>query len=76
LRVYFDGKVEAAPDSTNIDQRTCTSSHGHDLTSLYKMYNPLPILHKKQKLIGNNYYIIIVLYKVGAYKYINMNYMD
>lgn len=36
------------------------------------MYNPLPILHKKQKLIGNNYYIIIVLYKVGVYKYMNM----
>lgn len=44
---HFDGNAAAAGggavcDSTSMDQRTCTSSHGQDLTSLYKIYIPLP----------------------------------
>lgn len=43
---HFDGNAAAAAvcDSTSMDQRTCTSSHGQDLTSLYKIYIPLPAL--------------------------------
>lgn len=45
---HFDGK-EAVPDSTRIDHRTCTSSHGHDFTSLYKIYNPLAACKRRVK---------------------------
>jgi len=44
----FDGKgAGAAPDSTNIDQRTWTSWEGQDLTSLYRMYIPLPVFQNE-----------------------------
>lgn len=43
---FWGGKAKAwggaCVDSTNIDQSTCTSSYGHDFTSSYNMYIPLP----------------------------------